>query len=195
MVIHKLYRASTVQFQFCARLSPSLDSTCPAMRIVLQARGMGRGACIHLLMQYLLLGGPAAEVWGWVRERQHSAAPCGYRGSCLVSVHWANWRGCHWGGMLLSQHQVFWVFVLLVSKISPDGKAKSFFSSCRNLQPLACSLSLSFYVASCTILGGIRQQQRTLPMISQHSWFSNLIPQGTFKGKETHKWNEGIKIH
>lgn len=66
---------------------------------------------------------PRGTEQGWLQQRHLWAAP--WPGGTLGSVHWSSWTGWHWGGRLLSQHQGFGVFVLLISKICPDLKGFS----------------------------------------------------------------------
>ena len=155
IVISELCRASTVQLQFCTHSSPLLESTCPAMRQNHAAdQSDGKRSAYPSFNAIRAIGRASCPQSLSVQLQRHKAglgaraAAFGYSlwvlGILLVSVHCINWTGCCWGGRLLSQHQGFWVFVLLVSKISPDCKAKSFFSSCRNQQSLAHSLVCHF---------------------------------------------------
>lgn len=142
----ELCRATTAQLQLCS--SPSLESTRAAVR---QNHAVGPRDGRRSVY-------PSSNVVGAV-GRACSPPSCSFQlqkrraafgcslwvlGSCVVSVHWINGEDAMEGGRLLSQHQGFWVFVLLVSKIGPDCKAKSFYSSCRNLQSLAHSLVCHF---------------------------------------------------
>lgn len=134
---------------------------------------MGREVCICLLMQYMLLGRPAAlraspsscrgTEQGWAHEQQHLAAPCGCQGSCLVFALNQLDRMLLRGKV--SQPAPGVLTILLVSTIDLDCKAKNF-QQLQKSTVFSSQPSLSFCVVSCTILGGIGQQQRTLPIIS-----------------------------
>lgn len=79
---------------------------------------------------------------GWLQQWHLWAAP--WPGRILGSVHWSSWTGWHWGGRLLSQHLGFWVFALLISKISPDLKGFSVAAEIYSLQLTVQSVILCY---------------------------------------------------